>query len=354
MFTNYPDEMEFYNLNLLLSTNRPISISFSIRNLGKSYSAYQLVLKHALELNRTFCWSRWDEGELSIAIDEFTKLINIEEWNKVSITNTKFGCYFENKETKVRGYFLPVKEASKFKGLDIPNLYWWVYDEFIPEFYLNRVRKLEEADKWNSMYTTLKRNNPNFRAILICNCISWFNAFFKQWKISYFPSGEIRFFKQEVTLKINGKVINVCKDIAMENVKPTLKMIERIIEDEVLKGKTKEDIENYLSNTTNDKTGLIEECPDKKLQLINLQWLLKGKYYSFREYNGICYFVETKLRTGVRIITMNKDEITEGVARDRAYSDRFEKLINASKCRFDNGFTQNAIFSMVWLGRERL
>jgi len=42
------------------------------------------------------------------------------------------------------------------------------------------------------------------------------------------------------------------------------------------------------------------------------------------------------------------------VVRDRAYAKKFEEWINAGHIRFDNGFTQSAVFNMVWLGRERL
>jgi len=338
MKTNHPDTEEFYSLRQLISTNRDISISMSIRNLGKSYSAEKMLKKHT-DKGKNVCWSRWDAGELSVAINEIfgTERSYNDEWKKYNIEHTS-GCFFENKDNGSCWYFIPVKEANKFKGTDIPNFTWWVYDEFIPEFYQYKTRKSEEALKWNSLHTTLRRNNKNFRSLLMSNCITWFNGFTYQWDIEPFPIGEIRFFNQGT--------------VAFENVLPTKAMIERIKQEELLKGKAS-DLNSYLDNITKDNMSLIAKCPNLTIALHNADWYLDGIPYTFRIYDGLIYWIESKVRD-VHKWTLCNGDITAEVRKDKEMGLTFERLYNESKMRFENGHVESSIIRMIWESRKRL
>lgn len=338
MIVNHPETEEFYSLQRLISTNREISVAMSIRNLGKSYSAEKMIRKH-LDKGNNVCWSRWDAGELSVAINEIfgTERNYQDEYKKYKIEHTN-GCFFENIETGSQCYFIPVKEANKFKGTDIPNFSWWVYDEFIPEFYDIKTRKVEEADKWNSLHTTLKRNNKNFRSLLMSNCITWFNGYTYQWDINPFPAGEIRFFNKGT--------------VAFENIKPTKAMIERIRHEEELKGKAS-NLEAYLQNMTKDNMSLIAKCPDLSVSLFNTDFYLDGIPYSFRIHDGFMYWIEGKERDSYKVTLCNND-ITADIRKDTQRGLAFESWYNDSKMRFENGHVESAIVRMIWESRKRL
>lgn len=295
---SYDDEEEFWSLNRLMSYNADISIAMSIRNLGKTYSAVKM-LKERVKQGANVCFSRWNDSELKLAVAEVfdgekvgknpaenTWVKEIINPSVYKVTNVQSGGSF---------YFLSVKMAYKHKGLDIKNLKFWVWDEFLPEFYENITHRNELNIKFNSLYTTLRRNNQDFRVILLSNSISWFNPLFAQWGIMPFPIGEIRTFTQKSKIKLHDDYIMPEIRIVMENVKPTKKQVERVIRDEVMKGKSSAIIE-YLNNTTKDNFTLYEKCPDMSIPLHQADWVYLGVCYTFRIHNDILYWVEGKTR----------------------------------------------------------
>lgn len=354
--TDYNDDALFYTPNTILSCkspNRNVFVIQSIRNLGKSYGMMK-VIKRDVENGVNAVWSRWNDEELSVAINEAFDTLDIQtkenpegEWLKTVIN--KSAVIFENIESHGRLYFLSVKMAHKLKGLDIKSLHYWVYDEFIPEFYENETRRIEETQKWNSLYITLKRTNTNFTAVLISNCISWFNGYFEQWGILPFPIGEIRTYDQKTKILIGDEIIETTQEIVVENVKPTKAQIKRIMIDEVVKGSSC-NLKNYLENTTKDNFSLIATCPGD-VPLHNAEWYYNKECYSFRMYEGIMYWTKARPRD-VHKWTCNKADITDEIRRDKAMGVTFEKYYDSAKMRFKDGNVHNAVLGMIWASRR--
>ena len=349
----YDESAEYWTANNLLSYSRPISIAMSIRNLGKTYSMVKIVKKCVSEGNNC-AWSRWDDEELNTAINDifpleevYTKDNPSGEWGKTVIN--KSCVFFTHIKSGGKLYFFSIKMAHKHKGTDIPNFVWWVYDEFIPEFYENETRRVTEFAKWQSMYVTLKRNNQNFKAVLLSNCLSWFNGYFDGWGIVPFPSGNIGLFEQSARININNKVETIKSEVVMENVKPTERQIQRIILDEVIRGNS--DIEGYLNNMTRDNQTLIEQCPNMNIPLYNAEWYFIKRCYSFREYGGLLYWIEVQPRN-VNKWTTNKDDITNEIYRDRGIGKVLEEYYDKGKMRFADGNVENAILGMINASRQ--
>lgn len=332
----------YYSLNDLLSYNAEISIAFSIRDLGKSYSAMNLVDK-TIETGRSCVWSRWDRDQTLLSLKEYLDFTDKE----YSIISPSRGIkVLQPKDDNLGSvYFIPVKDAAKAKGID-QDFRYWIYDEFLPEFYQNRVQKEEEYDKWASLYTTLKRDTPDFRAILMSNCISWFNGYFRAWGIRPFPAGQIKRFTQ--------KAFGYSTDVVMHNVKPSPLALDRVIRHEVAKGKSEEEITRYIENATQDKGFFIGKCPDLNTPLHPVLFIHHGQYYGFREYEGRIYFCKTKYREDYGVMALNRRELSDGMARDRGAGANFERWINMGIARFENVEVMNAIIDLVYLSRERL
>lgn len=342
---------EYWVADELLSYDGDVSIASSIRALGKSYDVMGLLINRIETKNLNCAWSRWDRDELKIAEKEFERRIDMDNYSRYALTKNS-GSVYENTNTGTSMTFTTVKDAVKYKGIDIPKLSYWAYDEFLPEFYKTITRRRDEFSFWSSLYTTLRRDNRKFKAILISNCISWFNGYFDAWGIEPFPSGQIKRFPQHFCDEELG--IDITMNVVMENIKPTKAMINRVIQDEVLKGKSKGEIMEYLSNRTKDIRTFVEKCPDREAPISSTQWLLNGKYYSYRTYNGLLYFFEHGLREGTHILCLNRSELKPGIVRDRGNAKVFEDMINASMVRFEDDGAQHAVYMMVKMGRERL
>ena len=134
----------YYSLNDLLSYNAEISIAFSIRDLGKSYSAMCLMDK-TIASGRNCVWSRWDRDQTALSMKEYLDF-TAHEYTIIS-PSTGIKVLQPKNEWLGSVYFVPIKDAAKAKGID-QDFKYWIYDEFLPEFYLNRVQKEEEYPKW--------------------------------------------------------------------------------------------------------------------------------------------------------------------------------------------------------------
>lgn len=333
-----------YTLNNLLSYNAPISIATSIRNLGKSYSA-MLLEQNNIKKGKNVVWSRWDREQTKLAMHEYINFSQDIEYRISSISEGIKILTPKDNDDYGQIFFVPVKEASKAKGIDREFSYW-TYDEFLPEFYASRVQKEEEFAKWNSLFTTLKRDTPDFRAILLSNCISWFNSYFTAWNIKPFPSGQIRRFPQIA--------YGIRTDVVMENVKPSHLALERVIRDETAKGKSEEEIKRYVENATQDKDFFIGTCPDLNVPLHWVQFFHHGDYYGYREYDDHIYFCKIQPRNDRPVMALNRRELQDGMMRDRGAGKHFEDWINSGIARFDSVKTFNAILDLIALSREHL
>ncbi len=341
---------EYYTLNRLLSYNADINICQSVRNLGKSYDAMKTA-RNALLAGKNVAWSRWDRDESDLATQELLNFLG-DGWKLHTISRA---LKMAESDDPAHGeiFFVPIKDAHKIKGIDVP-FSWWIYDEFLPEFYANQIRKEEEFSKWASLHTTLRRDNDDFRALLISNNITWFNGYFRAWDIRPFPSGQVKRFDRTVVMDIGGKPFCQKSSIAFHNVKPSNPAIRRILRDEVAKGKSKEEIYQYLSNATQDKDFFIGECPDKNQPLSNVQYYHRGDYYNFREYDGHIYFCKVNPVADRATMALNKRELRDGMMRDLGAGRNFERWINRGIAKFESQEVLNAIFDLVYLSRERL
>ena len=344
----YNDDDEFWKADKLLSYDADIMIAMSIRNLGKTYSAMQLI-KNKVSKGYACCWSRWSDGETKLAMSEFFDGEDIGKnsdknvWVKETLNSSAYKI--THVESGGTLYFLSVKMAYKHKGLDIASLKYWVWDEFLPEFYENQTHKNELNLKFNSLYTTLRRNNPNFRVLLLSNNISWFNALYEQWGISPFPSGEIRTFIQKSNVKLHEGFKLPEIRVVMESVLPTKKQIERVIRDEIMKGSASKIID-YLNNVTRDNFTLYEKCPDLSIPLHPADWVYLGKTYTFRIYKDTLYWIESKPRDCYKWTT-NRDEVTDIIKKDVSMIPIFQRYYDTSKMRFENGNVERAILGMI-------
>ena len=289
----YKPDVEFGDLSPLLSHQADVSIVQSIKNVGKSYPAMQMVKKCCAD-GFNAVWLRWDESELATAIAE---LIRDEAFTVVKL---KGGIHEHMTILKYKEgnqgclYCLGVKYAQTYKGVDIPNLKWIVYDEFIPEYYTMQTRKIYEFDRFMIILTALwRKNHP--RVLLISNTIDWYNSYFHAWKIDPFPAGQIAVTLFTLAVEIDGQTVSKTYKIAVENMKPSARMIARVMQSEGLRG-DQQKLQKYIENYYKNEYTLIEQCPKPNLPLAPIQIYYTDCYYSYRSYDGVIYWVKTNPR----------------------------------------------------------
>ena len=341
----YPDEQLYYSLDKVLTYNADVYFIQSIRNLGKSFSARKLV-KNSMNKSYNCAWLRWDKTETATACDKFSSSYNLLK-GKVPDSNIQY-VINDNADNDTKCYFLSVKGAMSYKDFGIDNLRYVIYDECVPEHYDVKTRRETEFKKLMSLFNTIKRDS-DAKLIMISNCIDWFNPFTSAWEIYPFNAGIVKIFYK--TMIINGRKYDM--RILVENVKPSVAMVNRVAQLEVLRGNVKT-VEQYFNNVASTKYNLIADCPDLNLPLADIQLRVGENYFSYRKNNGILYFTKTGYRDGVDVDTADIHDIRKGEYRTREIGPTLEQMINTGIIRFNDGHTYNAILQCVYKYRERL
>lgn len=357
--TIYPDDMVYLTHNRLLSHNADISWSQSIRNLGKSYDAMKLMM-NTLDIGRNVAWLRWDRKECKIAeheLERFLESHGAERYNRRILSNSNVS-YIEDTVTNAYVYIMPVKDASGVKGMDIPNIKWIIYDECIPEFYDIRTRRIEEFDKFMSLYVSLKRDSEDTRVLLMSNRIDWFTGYTQSWGIMPFRAGVTRVFRHTTVMdSADGRPFEVTHTIAFENVMPSRAMIERNMRDYAIRGE-RFDLEGYFGGSADTTYSLIDKCPDLSEPLADVQFMWDGEYFSYRNHEGNIYFTQVRKRKGIDTYVFRVQDLSQHyedrTIRATQVSRWFEDMVNRGRARFDTGHTYNTIISGLYELRKRL
>ena len=187
---------------------------------------------------------------------------------------------------------------------------------------------------------------------MICNTIDWFNSYFQAWGIVPFGAGLIRIstFDMDVTQKVGEEQIHIKHTfkIVVENMKPSAKMIARIMGSEGLRG-SQDKMQKYIENYYKNQYTLIERCPEMKVQLEPMQVYYNDKYYGYRVYRNVIYWCETGKRNVPTDVAKRCDMKLETRPAIRPiYAKTIEEGINAGYVRFDTGYTYNAIIGYIY------
>lgn len=344
----HPDDKKYLTHNNLLSHNADISWSQSIRNLGKSYDAMCLI-RNTLDSGRNCVWLRWDRKETKVAEHELVRFMNDASRYKVGRIPDSNVSFIHDKDSSAYLYFIPVKDATGVKGMDIPEIRWCVYDECIPEFYDVRTRRDEEFSKFMSLYVTLKRDTEDFRALLMSNCIDWFTGYTRAWGVEPFSAGKIRTYSREIVMETPTGVARTSYKIAFENVRPSIAMIERNLKDYAIRGEDF-DIDGYFDNKTSTDYNLIGKCPDMTIPLSDRQYMRDGIYFSFRVHDNVAYFARVKHRRDLPTMVFKVGEVDYELRHIRVKDTNkwFEAIINAGVARFEDGHLYNQVVNGIY------
>lgn len=334
---------------LMLSHHCDINNPTSPRNYGKSY-ALRMLSKEFMDKGEIVGWGRYSKNEMAKAISAW------QEFNpELEKSRDDLGNYIlTDPLTEGRVMFFYWKNAHNNRDTDYPFT-MITYDEIVPPRYTEKPRLDTEFNDWYDTDTSFSRSYNPIK-FLVCNNIVWQNPYYLQWQIMPFGKGKMQKTISHISLEMDSGPLDVESATLVWNVAGTDAIIKRNIKQQALKFRTKEELQTYYDNETQQEYTTIGKCPDKKVQLEPIQLMSLGYYMSYRVYDGKYYFTKVNVNFDVdtyvsepAYIDLNKKHY-----RYQALSTEFEEMFNLGICVFDNAQTLNAFYRWLRHNRQRV
>lgn len=354
----YPDDKEYWDGDKLFPYMGDCNtiISFSIRNIGKTYAVFKHLRKQ-IDKGNTVAISRYDRIELSVTITDFLRYYESHDEDGNLITQYK-QVKTQIKETPVkifefpngaRVYFFAVKDSPNLKGLEIPNITRWYIDEIVPLRYKYQTRKYREFEDFIQLYHTIVRTSfDKLRVIMTANCNNWSNPYCIGWDIPKFKEGHIlKIVKSE---NIDGTFFKM--SIAIENVKASRAMCVRFIKTEIQAGRKIEDVKEELNGYARDPDcfiSIVDNAVDTGYQI-----KFKGEIYGLYCKNHKTYVKKEAKNDNKNQYLLTPAEYDKDFIFDNNFVNTIEKLLNYNRLRFDSRKTESNIRLGVWLSHTKI
>lgn len=337
------------DVKLMESHHADINNPTSPRNYGKSY-ALRVRSSELMEKGEIVGWGRYSKNEMQKAIASW------KEFNP-ELINTKDGngnTILTDPVTEGRVFFHYWKNAHNNRDTDYPFALL-TYDEIVPPRYTEKPRLDTEFDDWYDTDTSLSRSYNPIK-FMICNNIVWQNPYYLQWQIMPFAKGQMQKTISHFNLQMESGNYSVDSSVLIWNIAGTDAIIKRNIQQQALKFRSEEELQDYYNNETQQEYSTIGKCPDMKKPLEPLQLMTLGFYMSYREYNGKLYFCKVNVDKDVDTYVSEPAyvDINKKHFRYQGLNQEFEDAFNMGICVFDNVNTLNAFYRWLRHNRQRL
>lgn len=167
----------YVDMDYLMSLDYPFIIICGARGTGKTYGA----LKYIMEENAPFILMRRTQGETDlITSPEMSPFKALPDGGEI-VTKplTKYnGVIYRGEDPTPIGYTMALSTISKVRGFDASEVRYIIYDEFVPEKHVSKIRN--EGDAFFNAYETVNRNRElngekPVKAVLLSNSNNLFN-----------------------------------------------------------------------------------------------------------------------------------------------------------------------------------
>ena len=174
----------YVNMEYLMELDYPFVIVIGARGTGKTYGA----LKYVKERNIPFILMRRTQGETdeitAPELSPFKALPGDEIITKPITKHT--GAIYRGEEQTPIGYTMALSTISKVRGFSAAQVKYLIYDEFVPEKHVAKIRC--EADAFFNGYETINRNRElngekPVKAMLLSNSNNIFNPICTELKV---------------------------------------------------------------------------------------------------------------------------------------------------------------------------
>lgn len=173
---------KYWNIKKYLPYQRNFNFIDSERSIGKTYTTQGFFLERSINKREEFIYfvRTQDEIKRGVFTDAFNKVL-IAEFNEYEFKFKGRDLFYVPEENVgiPLGHCIALSEANKNKRINIPNVYWGMFDEYI----VDTKGTKEYIDGWNEpnlllkIYHTIDREQDRLCMFFLSNSIQFYNPY---------------------------------------------------------------------------------------------------------------------------------------------------------------------------------
>lgn len=150
-------EKLYFDVKDVYKYGEPFNIVIAGRGTGKTYSALSLALEEYKQTGLKFIYMRRTKTEIDfIANTEYANPMKpVNENITLEKIDNRFAV-FKDEESNIIGYMFALSTVASIRGIDMSDVGFWIYDEFIPEPHVKKIKN--EGMAFLNAYETFNRN----------------------------------------------------------------------------------------------------------------------------------------------------------------------------------------------------
>lgn len=193
---------EFYSPDKILSYGKPLNISVGSRSIGKSTGWAIKLLSDYTQNKKRWCYVRRDKDEVGLTaatwFDNAFDILRDGGWEP-PLPHLEKGVYYDD-DKNVLGYAVPLALQHKYKSVAYTDVWWEVYDEFLPMNgrYLGGAGSMKEVECIMSLYQTLDRGRGKafrneVKIVCVGNAYNYYNPIFIHYGVDKYLRTDTRY-----------------------------------------------------------------------------------------------------------------------------------------------------------------
>lgn len=173
---------KYWNIKKYLPYQRNFNFIDSERSIGKTYTTLGYFFERALTKGEQFVYIvRTQDDRKEGALSEACSKVILKEYPeyKFKFSSKTVGLMEGKNEVLTLGYCIALSEANSKKRLNLPNVRWLIFDEYIVDEKDSRayVQGWREPELFLKLYHTIDREEDRVTCFLLANNISFYNPY---------------------------------------------------------------------------------------------------------------------------------------------------------------------------------
>ena len=155
----------YVDIRDIINKGRVFNFIIASRGIGKTYGSLKYCYERYIEAGEKFIYLRRTQTEIDLLLsgkqdlgmNPFKKLNQNEDYDiTLGKINKQIGGIYAGEDKKGIGYMLAVSTVSNIRGFDASDCATIVYDEFIPQTNVKKMK--DESGAFFNAYETINRN----------------------------------------------------------------------------------------------------------------------------------------------------------------------------------------------------
>lgn len=297
--------IKYYDGNKLLSQKKPFNFCVGTRSAGKTFYFKRRLIKQFLKTGEKFIYVRRYKTDLELVLNTFFDDVSQKfPDNSFEVRGNEF--YIDD---KLAGYAIPVSSFTKYKSVNMNDVRYIFFDEFLPEddrYIGGKARPYLEPELCFGFYQSVARGygrpiREEVQFIFVANAVTRLNPYFIYFGIDKFIKPETKFIRRDTF------AVEITNNTSVN---------EQILDSDFGKAIQGTQYGNYaLSNTFyTDSNSFIDKPFDDMVYMYTIIFdgNMYGMYYSK---NSVKYYISDKADKDFPVIfaITNQDHTTNTI-----------------------------------------